>query len=109
MGQLTVDDPSRICGHFNRTTWLHQLSGVTDGSEGVPQFVRERRQELVLATIGISELLLERAPLRQVAHHYHPAVRRWRTVPYRYEARMDPPARFSARADLPFVVDGLAV
>src|SRR6266852_229120 len=107
MGQLTVDDPPRIGGHFNRTTWLHQLSGVTDGGEGVPQFVRERRQELVFGRIGMSELLLERAPLRQVAHHYHPAVRQGRAVPYRYEARVDPPARFSARADLPFVVDGL--
>src|SRR5580704_462608 len=106
MGQLTVDNPSCVGGHFKRTTRLHQLSGVTDGGEGIPQLVGERRQKLILATVGISQLLFERAPLCQVAHHDHPAIRQRRAVPYRYEARMDPPTWFRSRADLTFVVDG---
>src|SRR6266481_2085717 len=109
MGQLTVDDSSRIRGDFDRTTWLHQLSGVTDGREGVPQFMGKRRQELVFAAIGISQLVLECAPLRQVAHHYHPAIRQWRAVPYRYKARVNPLARFDSRTHLPFVVDGFTL
>jgi hypothetical protein len=80
MGDLPLDDRGRPSAAFSERLLAEQGQGVADRRERVAQFVREHRNEFVLAAVGFGEggvrlpQRLRGAPLvGDVAEHHHGA------------------------------------
>jgi len=70
MLDLPARDHARVAqrGVVGVVTRVHQLDGIADRRERIAQFVRERREKLVLATISVAQRFLRAMQPQQRAH-----------------------------------------
>jgi hypothetical protein len=72
---LPIDDvPHRFQLRIQRLHELHEVHGIADGRERIAQLVRQRGEELVLATVRVPKRLFGALEAGQIEHESHARV-----------------------------------